>query len=261
MPCSPLRECRPQAAHGGGCRGFHVRLQLLTRQRMRVQMQTGPGSVIGRCTALQRCFALQRSPGSTTAFKDTIRHQCSRCTPWAQGPNGTRLRHYGRIQTRSSAACSSRRRSREVCYVFETSHRPTGRCLPIAHLTRESVPYPPPARHTSHPLSGRALVPSCRLWSDKCAAWGWVRRESRQVKSSPAPQTGCSSRPRAPLRHGAVMGAPHAPNGTLTARVPPSTMKVPTSLPDASISSFRCETKTVWPAARARTCSASARTF
>ena len=160
MPCSPLRKCRPQAAHGGCCRGFHVRLQLLTRQRMRVQMQTGPGSVIGRCTALQRCFALQRSPGSTTAFKDTIRHQCSRCTPWAQGPNGTRLRHYGRSRRgRARRDDRSRRRSREVCYVFETSHRPTGRCLPIAHLTRESVPYPPPARHTSHPLSGRALVP------------------------------------------------------------------------------------------------------
>ena len=72
---------------------------------------------------------------------------------------------------------------------------------------------------------------------------------------------GCFSRPRAPLHHGAHHGAPHAPNGTLTARVPPLTMKVPTSLPDASISSFRCETKTVWPAARARTCSASARTL
>jgi hypothetical protein len=156
---------------------------------------------------------------------------------------------------------TSRRRSREVCYVFETSHRPTGRLSthrsPDARVCSLSTASPP------HLTSAQWLSPStlCRLWSDKCAAWGWVRRESRQVKSSPAPQTGCSSRPRAPLHHGAVMGAPHAPNGTLTARVPPSTMKVPTSLPDASISSFRCETKTVWPAARARTCSASARTF
>lgn len=91
MPCRPLRKCRPQAAHSGCCRGFHVRLQLLTRQRMRVQMQTGPGSVVGCGTALQRCFALQRSPGSTTAFKDTIRRTES--STRAHGIDGTRLRH------------------------------------------------------------------------------------------------------------------------------------------------------------------------
>jgi hypothetical protein len=191
MPCSPLRECRPQAAHGGGCRGFHVRLQLLTRQRMRVQMQTGPGSVTGCCTALQRCFALQRSPGSTTAFKDTIRHQCSRCTPWAQGPNGTRLRHYGRFPDEVGAGGrdTSRRRSREVCHEFETAPQlkaPTGRCLPIAHLTRESVPYPPPARHTSHPLSGRALVPVPCVACGRTSAPLGAACAASHVKSSQA---------------------------------------------------------------------------
>ena len=179
MPCSPLRECRPQAAHGGCCRGFHVRLQLLTRQRMRVQMQTGPGSVIGCCTALQRCFALQRSPGSTTAFKDTIRHQCSRCTPWAQGPNGTRLRHYGRFPDEVGAGGrdTSRRRSREVCHEFETAPQlkaPTGRCLPIrspdARVCSLSTASPPHLTSAQWQSPTRSTL--CRLWSDKCAAWG-----------------------------------------------------------------------------------------
>ena len=117
--------------------------------------------------------------------------------------------------------------------------RVSGQRVSVTHLTRESVPYPPPD-------------PFFTL--SRSVALSLVVRVERLT-------AGCFSRPRAPLHHGAHHGAPHAPNGTLTARVPPLTMKVPTSLPDASISSFRCETKTVWPAARARTCSASARTL
>ena len=252
MPCRPLRKCRPQAAHSGCCRGFHVRLQLLTRQRMRVQMQTGPGSVVGCGTALQRCFALQRSPGSTTAFKDTIRRTES--STRAHGIDGTRLRHEANP-------------GQGVTAVGEPSEKFDNVTASLEVLDVEDHPRRGnrPGRDGS-PANGPLSIrhsPDARVCSlstptpftlSRSVALSLVVRVERLT-------AGCFSRPRAPLHHGAHHGAPHAPNGTLTARVPPLTMKVPTSLPDASISSFRCETKTVWPAARARTCSASARTL